>query len=105
MVDRQISGGGPSGATATGTSQDRQKRKRNDRHSRLVVGVCVAILALMLAGFWPVRWASANHAPYCYVVGDDSSNHRVLSRVTKADFDPATNELTIGVLGTLKTDG
>jgi hypothetical protein len=67
--------------------------------------VLVIAVALCLAALWPAVPAAATHDPYCYVVGDDSTNHRVLSRVTKADSDPATNETTIGVLGTLKTDG
>jgi hypothetical protein len=70
-----------------------------------MVGTAAAVLALIALMAWPILPARANHDPYCYVVGDNSGNQRILSRVTKSDFDSDTNEETIGVLGTLKTDG
>jgi hypothetical protein len=80
-------------------------RGRANRDWRWAAGALVVAVAVCVAALWPALPAAASHDPYCYVVGDDSTNHRVLSRVTKADSNPATNETTIGVLGTLKTDG
>ena len=72
---------------------------------RLALGVGVLVVALAALAIWPTLPARADHDPYCYVVGDQSRTVRILSRVTKDDFNSTTNELTIGEVGTLKTDG
>jgi hypothetical protein len=64
-------------------------------------GVVLAlVLALLALAARPVL-VYANHDPYCYAVGDSA---HLLTRITKDDFNPATNETTIGVVGTRKTD-
>lgn len=78
---------------------------RSRRVGRLLLAVMVLAMVFSALAVWPAIPAQANHDPYCYVVGDNSSNQRVLARVTKADFNSSTNEVTLGVLGTLKTDG
>ena len=85
-------------------------RKRSARELkkgwwRAAVAALVLIAALCGSSLWPARLADAHHDPYCYAVGDNATNQRVLVRITKADLNSATNELTIGVLGTRKTDG
>jgi hypothetical protein len=109
MVEGAGSGGRPdnSGRLAhnQGTGgQHRLATKREGRDKRLAVGACAAVLTVLAAAVWPALPAGAHHTPYCYVVGD-SGNQRILTRITKADFNPATNELTVGALGTSKTDG
>jgi hypothetical protein len=97
---------GPGACEHPSGSADGQRRLRPARPSaRVTVGAVAATLALIALAAWPIVPARANHDPYCYVVGDNSSNQRILTRVTKSDFDSGTNEETIGVLGTLKTDG
>lgn len=95
-------GGEPRTAQARAVRSDTRGQKR-PRPAAALIGLI--LVALCLAALWPARLADANHDSYCYVVGDNASNQRVLSRVDKSDFNASTNEVTIGVLGTLKTDG
>jgi hypothetical protein len=65
------------------------------------LGVALALVAAVVAlGIHPPL-VYAQHDPYCYALGGTTHD---LTRVTKADFNPATNETTIGPVGTLKTD-
>ncbi len=75
------------------------------RGRRSARGVWLVVLSLAAASLGPTRAAHAHHSPHCYVVGENSPTEHFLARVTKANFDSDTNEETVGVLGTLKTDG
>jgi hypothetical protein len=61
------------------------------------------LLALATSALLPALVA-ADHDNYCYAVANPAANVTLLTRITKADFNPATNETAIGNTGTEKTD-
>ncbi len=71
-----------------------------ERRPRLALTLALLIASVALA-LHPAL-ALADHDTFCYLVGDGT---HVLTRVTKADFNAATNETTLGPTGTGKTDG
>ena len=66
------------------------------------LGITLPLLAALLALAVRPVISYADHDTFCYAVGDDT---HLLTRVIKADFNPATNETSLGPTGTGKTDG